>query len=196
MWTRINYLVGLTRPSNYTLGNSGGFMVPPMVQLTLGDFYKNHFVVIKSCNVTIPDDASWETIPEGSSYPNYNWSWGPNRPILWEDGAIVNPRGDKANSQGKVAQFPRTAEINVQMSIMEKDRPTVGKALWGDSPVSIVISKDANVTGVSDGKFVTFEDTSNKEVDVSKNNFSTNIRYDENMKTARPLDAKVNAPPT
>ena len=136
MWNRINYLVGLTRPANYTMGNSGGYMVPPMVQLTLGDFYKNHFVVIKSCNITIPDDASWETIPEGSSYPNYNWSWGPNRSVIWqEDNTLLSPRGDKANSQGRFAQFPRTVEINMQMSVLEKDRPKTGRGIWGDAPI-------------------------------------------------------------
>ncbi len=193
MWQRINYLVGLTKPSNYTERGLGGFVIPPMVQLTLGDFYKGHFVVIKSCNVTIPDDASWETIPENMTSPNDHWSWGSNRAYMWSnDKNLLSTRQDKGSSTGRFAQFPRTADINVQMAIMEKDRPTVGKALWGDSPVSIVII-DAKVTGVSDKKFVTFEDTSNKEVDVSKNNFSTNIRYDENMKTAHPLDVKVAA---
>jgi hypothetical protein len=136
MWQRINYLVGLTRPSNYTMGAAGGFMVPPMVQLTLGDFYKNHFVVIKSCNVTIPDDASWETLPEKSTYPKDNWYWGPDRSITWADtNNIINPRGEKSDSQNRFAQFPRTAEISVQMSILEKDRPKTGRAVWGDAPV-------------------------------------------------------------
>jgi hypothetical protein len=136
MWQRINYLVGLTRPSNYTMGAAGGFMVPPMVQLTLGDFYKNHFVVIKSCNVTIPDDASWETLPEKSTYPKDNWYWGPDRSITWADtNNIINPRGEKSDSQNRFAQFPRTVEISVQMSILEKDRPKTGRAVWGDAPV-------------------------------------------------------------
>jgi len=136
MWQRINYLIGLTRPSNYTLGAAGGFMVPPMVQLTLGDFYKNHFVVIKSCNVTIPDDASWETLPEKSTYPKDNWYWGPDRSITWADtNNLINPRGEKSDSQNRFAQFPRTAEISVQMSILEKDRPKTGRSVWGDAPV-------------------------------------------------------------
>ena len=155
MWTRINYLVGLTRPSNYTLGNSGGFMVPPMVQLTLGDFYKNHFVVIKSCNVTIPDDASWETIPEKSAYPKDNWYWGPDRSITWSDDTnIINPRGDKSDSQNRFAQFPRTAEINVQMSILEKDRPKTGRGIWGDAPIitTEVVQSNPQLFAL-DGKF-------------------------------------------
>ena len=181
MWTRINYLVGLTRPSNYTLGNSGGFMVPPMVQLTLGDFYKNHFVVIKSCNITIPDDASWETIPEGSSYPNYNWSWGPNRSVIWqEDNTLLSPRGDKANSQGRFAQFPRTAEINVQMSILEKDRPKTGRAIWGDSPVKT----NLQYIDLNNQSYVDIL-TDKSSTDLSRNSFSQNVRTDTLVATSQ-----------
>jgi len=170
MWNRINYLAGLTRPANYTMGNSGGYMVPPMVQLTLGDFYKNHFVVIKSCNITIPDDASWETIPEGSSYPNYNWSWGPNRTIIWqEDSTLLSPRGDKANSQGRFAQFPRTVEINVQMSVLEKDRPKTGRGIWGHAPITI--------TDVVQ---------SNPELFAADGNFGVGDTFSEKMRSSLP----------
>jgi len=155
MWTRINYLVGLTRPSNYTLGAVGGFMISPMVQLTLGDFYKNHFIVIKSCNVTIPEEASWETIPESVSKTE-NWYYGPNKSIEWE------------NSKGLYAQFPRTANINMQMSVIEKDRPRTGRAIWGDAPVKIENGNDVYGTIEKDGT-VTLN---------SNNDFSTNVRYD------------------
>jgi hypothetical protein len=136
MWSRINYLLGLTRPANYTLGNAGGYMVPPMVQLTLGDFYKNHFVLIRTCNVTVPDDASWETIPENMTSPNEMWSWGSNRAYEWNSkNNILNPRGEKTSSEGRFAQFPRTVEINLQMNVLEKDRPKTGGAIWGDAPI-------------------------------------------------------------
>jgi len=185
MWQRINYLVGLTKPSNYTERGLGGFMIPPMVQLTLGDFYKNHFVVIKSCNVVIPDDASWETIPENMTSPNDVWSWGSNRAYEWgSDTNLLSTRQDKGTSKGRFAQFPRTADINVNMAIMEKDRPTVGKAMWGDAPVPITRfpkNLDLNDPNYSD-KDITIE-VVGKDTDVSKNNFSKNIRYDENLKT-------------
>jgi hypothetical protein len=173
MWQRINYLIGLTRPSNYTLGSAGGFMVPPMVQLTLGDFYKNHFVVIKNCNVAIPDDASWETIPEGSSYPNYNWSWGPDRSITWSDtNNLINPRGEKSDSQNRFAQFPRTAEISVQMSILEKDRPKTGRAAWGDARVPIVNGTDV---------YGTYDEQNGTVTPTSPDNFSSRVRYDTDL---------------
>jgi hypothetical protein len=181
MWQRINYLVGLTRPSNYTLQQYGGYMVPPMVQLTLGDFYKNHFVIITSCNVTIPDDASWETIPEES---NQEWSYGPNKAIQWfNPDTIIDPRQNKATSKGRIAQFPRTAEISVQMNVLEKDRPKTGRAIWGNAPVqSISIDQAANTTfqnvDVSTLGAVDLEYTNKVQDDPSKNNFSTNVRYD------------------
>lgn len=168
MWQRINYLVGLTRPSNYTEQSYGGYMIPPMVQLTLGDFFKNHFVVIKSCNITIPDDASWEVIPEGYTG---NWSFGAGLggAIRWGYGDSINNSLDgsvkdkiKNGSQGRFAQFPRTAEINMQMSIIEKDRPKTGRAIWGDATVKV--ENDVDVL--------------NKNNQVNENNFSTNVRYD------------------
>jgi hypothetical protein len=170
MWQRINYLVGLTRPSNYTLSSAGGFMVPPMAQLTLGDFYKNHFVVIKSCNINIPEDASWELIPESNTS---GWSFGPGfgGAIKWGYGDSVNNDQNgtvreklKTGSQGRYAQFPRTAEITIQMSVLEKDRPGTGKSIWGDAPVSIV-----------DGNEVL-----DKRENVYENDFSKNVRYDVN----------------
>ena len=181
MWQRINYLVGLTRPANYTLQQYGGYMVPPMVQLTLGDFYKNHFVIIQSCNVTIPDDASWETIPEES---NQEWSYGPNKAIQWfNSDTIIDPRQNKARSKGRIAQFPRTADISIQMNVLEKDRPKTGRAIWGNAPVqSISIDQAANTTfqniDVRTLGAVDLEYTSKVQDDPSKNNFSTNVRYD------------------
>lgn len=173
MWQRINYLVGLTRPANYTLQQFGGYMVPPMVQLTLGDFYKNHFVILTSCNVTIPDDASWETIPEDSSQA---WYYGVGKGIEWfNSDTTINPRGTKARSKGRFAQFPRTADISIQMNVLEKDRPYTGKAIWGDAPVKIFDPSQANETGESSEYY-----TDKIPDDLSKNTFSQNIRFDTN----------------
>lgn len=189
MWQRINYLVGLTRPANYTLQQFGGYMVPPMVQLTLGDFYKNHFVILTSCNVTIPDDASWETIPENASQA---WSYGVNKGIEWiNSDTIINPRGNKARSKGRFAQFPRTADINIQMNVLEKDRPKTGRAIWGDAPVSIKpLLRDSTFQGI-DVKTLGAVDrdyTIKVQGDPSENNFSKNIRYDNDV-----IGTKANA---
>ena len=173
MWQRINYLVGFTMPSNYTMGKFGGFMIPPMVQLTLGDFYKNHFVVITSCNVTIPDDASWETLPENLN--TKDWYWGINKAFEWKD------------SKGKFAQFPRTAEISLNMNVLAKDRPKVGRALWGDSFANnapIVEKFKASLSGETDiSKFISSDElgiTSEENLNITNNDFSTKIRVETN----------------
>jgi len=158
MWQRINYLTSLTKPANYTLSNAGGFMIPPMVQLTLGDFYKNHFVIIKSCNITIPDDVSWETLPE--SYIE-NWNWGPNKAFEWKD------------SKGNFAQFPRSADISINMSVLEKDRPKAGRALWGDAPVSTF-----NLSEIGEGTETVDNYGDKSYTDPTKNTFSQNVRTD------------------
>jgi len=163
MWQRVNYLVGLTRPANYTSTVNGGFIVPPMVQFTLGDFYKNHFVTINSCNITIPEDASWELLNE-SFIKNNDWNFNLGR--IYK------------NMSGKVAQFPREVEININMFIMEKDRPKTGRAIWGNAPVSTItqteIGETATVSAFGTTDVYGDKDYSNP----SKNVFSTNMRYD------------------
>jgi hypothetical protein len=185
MWNRINYLTGLTRPANYTNQAAGGFMISPMVQLTLGDFYKNHNVTINSCNVTIPEDASWETIPEEKNTTD-GWYYGPNGAIKWDLDATmlhsINTNGviaNRGNSKGRVAQFPRTAEIQIEMSVLEKDRPKTGRGIWGDAPVHIAdveIGPPALGTDMYNDK---------DRLDPSKNTFSKNIRYDNDVNTTK-----------
>lgn len=166
MWQRINYLTTLTRPSNYTSTVNGGFMIPPMVQLTLGDFYKGHFVIINSVNIQIPEDAAWELVNE-DYMKNNNWSFNL--------GSIVN-----TTLKGKVSQFPREAEITLAMNIMEKDRPKAGRAVWGNAPVATdtltnqggqesAVSKEFNVVDIYNDK-----DYNN----ANNNTFSKNVRYD------------------
>lgn len=181
MWKRINYLVGLTRPSNYTQ-RTRGFMVPPMVQLTLGDFYKNHNVIVDSCNVTIPDDALWETAPEDS--PDY-WSYGVKQSIMW--GLLDN--GSRENSsRGRIAQFPRHAEINMTLRVLEKDKPVVGRAIWGEAPFGVEkinsgIEISTGVTQNDESEIDQVENiytlVPNKDLNnLSNNTFSQNIRTD------------------
>ncbi len=167
MWQRVNYLVGLTRPSNYTSTINGGFMIPPMVQFTLGDFYKNHCVVLNSCNVSIPEDASWELINE-STVKNQDWSY--NLGNIFTEG--------KTSMKGKVAQFPREAEISITMAIMEKDRPKTGRAIWGNATVATRIlaniGETDKVSPFSIGDLYGDKDYK----DTANNDFSTNMRYD------------------
>lgn len=110
MWQRINYLMGLTKPANY----KNGFIVPPLVMLTIGDIYKNQPIVINSINMTIPDNAIWETVSESKGKFEY-----------------LNGRL-KSNEDVTLAQFPREAEISIDANILEKEKPKVGRNNFGD----------------------------------------------------------------
>jgi hypothetical protein len=118
-WKRLNYFVGLTKPSNYTSGNVySRFIVPPLINFTIGDMYKNQPAVITQIGVSIPDDASWELTPEV-----YKGDW-----------TYLNDRIKYVGSgnQGKFAQVPTSCELTVQMNLLEKEIPHVGGSNYGD----------------------------------------------------------------
>lgn len=57
VWDKVNFITGLAYPA----GVSGdGYLLPPIVELTIGDFYKAQPGYFTSINHTIEDDASWE----------------------------------------------------------------------------------------------------------------------------------------
>ena len=125
MWQKINYLVGLTKPANYTQGDQNNpsniysrFIIPPLVKFTIGDIYKNQPGVIKSIGMNIPDNCVWETLSEKYAQTN-NWSY-------------LNGVIQLTNSKGTYAQFPRECELNLSMDLLEKERPIVGGNNFGD----------------------------------------------------------------
>jgi hypothetical protein len=111
MWQRINYLMGLSKPANY----KNGFIVPPLVMVTIGDIYKDQPVVINSIGMTIPDNATWETISDSTNIFEYL------------NGRLTT------NGDVTLAQFPREAEINIDANILEKEMPKVGVNNFGDA---------------------------------------------------------------
>jgi hypothetical protein len=143
MWKRINYLVGLTRPSRYTgkgentaQSSSGAFLkndkvqakiaerasqfiYPPMVTIRLGDLYYDQPCVISSISVNIPEDTNWESY-RGE---DYEYLFGPNSAITV---AGVNSR-----------QLPLKADISMTMKLMEKSQSmTTATDRWGiESPL-------------------------------------------------------------
>jgi hypothetical protein len=64
VWRKINYVTGLCYPSDYNTG----FMVPPLVKLTVGDVYKDQPGYIRSLTNMLDDDTPWEITP-GSQAP-------------------------------------------------------------------------------------------------------------------------------
>jgi hypothetical protein len=131
MWKRINYLVGLTRPSKYTepaintgdlsentTGNEGRFIYPPMVTLRLGDMYYDQPCVIFSVSINIPDDANWETY-RGE---DYSYSASPTKRITI--------KGEASR------QLPMKVDISVSMKLLEKQKSLVTNEHFGfNSPL-------------------------------------------------------------
>lgn len=124
MWQKINYLVSLAKPANYTQGGQTSsniyskFIIPPLVKFTVGDIYKNQPGVIKSISVNIPDNCVWETLSEEYAEKN-DWSY-------------LNGVIELKDSKGIYAQFPRECELNLTMDLLEKERPVVGGNNFGD----------------------------------------------------------------
>lgn len=57
IWHKLEHLTGLCFPGSF----SRGFMVPPLVKITLGNIFYNQPCYIKSISNSIEDDVSWET---------------------------------------------------------------------------------------------------------------------------------------
>lgn len=124
-WQRINYMMTSYKPANYTRKNSptGGdlvydrFMVPPMFMLTMGDLYRDQPILIQSMTMTIPDDASWETLNKENN--GYQWSYMAN--------TIKAP-------DALFGQVPREVELGITAILLEKERAVVGGANFGHAP--------------------------------------------------------------
>jgi len=92
-------------------------MIPPMIYLNIGDMYRDQPVVLTTVGISIPDDASWETLNEDNSS---EWSYLANY--------------IKSNNNAVYGQLPRTIDINVSMNLLEKEQPIVGGANFGHAP--------------------------------------------------------------
>ena len=116
MWQKINYLIGLGKPSNYTDSNGvqpanvGGFIVPPFVKIRIGDMYKNQPAIITNIGLSVPEDASWETL----------------------SGVPYTYLGGTITSDSKTAQFPTRVEISVNLSLLEKERTNTNMLNFDD----------------------------------------------------------------
>lgn len=111
MWSRVNYLVGLTRPAKYTSGGAlGQFMYPPMVTLRIGDMYKDQPGIIRTITLTIPEDATWETYR------------GTGEKYDYLKGAMNGVPSINYTSDVLSLQLPTKIDVSIQMSLMEKDR--------------------------------------------------------------------------
>lgn len=139
MWNRINYLVGLTKPSKYTgttnetlaeanrlLTSVGAapipasnkeskFIYPPMITLRLGDIFYDQPCVISSVGINVPDDTNWESLRSDEYY----YDSSPTNRIKI-DGA-------------KSRQLPMKVDVSVQLKLMEKRQALGSDGHYGNS---------------------------------------------------------------
>jgi len=130
MWNRINYLVGLTKPSKYTgkaevtneaansvaTGKESKFIYPPMVTLRLGDLFNDQPCVISSVSISIPDDTNWETLRTNE----YSYDSSPSKNI-------------KYDSNVKSRQLPMKVDVSVQLKMLEKRQALGSDGHYGKS---------------------------------------------------------------
>jgi hypothetical protein len=129
MWNRINYLVGLTKPSKYTgkaeatneaasveaTGKESKFIYPPMVTLRLGDLFYDQPCVISSVGINIPDDTNWESLRS----EDYYYDSSPTNRIKID--------GTKSR------QLPMKVDVQVQLKMLEKRQALGSDGHYGNS---------------------------------------------------------------
>ena len=181
MWQRISYLVGLTKPANYTQGGQSNsnvysrFIIPPLVKFTIGDIYKNQPGVIRSIGLNIPENCVWETVSEETS-AKFDWSYLNGR-IQWQD------------SIGKVAQFPRECELVLSMDLLEKERPVVGGTNFGDYYVETRKGSSVQMSGMTNQNEILEEKGT---VDSFSKNLYMNFPGGITLSTQRDIDKARN----
>jgi hypothetical protein len=66
IWDKVNFITGLAFPSKVS---GDGFLLPPIVELTIGDMYVNQPGYFSGISHTIEDGTSWE-IAGGAQVPH------------------------------------------------------------------------------------------------------------------------------
>lgn len=57
IWKKADYLTGLSQPAGY---KNDLYIIPPMVSLTIGKIFDDQPIILKSINVSISDESSWD----------------------------------------------------------------------------------------------------------------------------------------
>ena len=137
LWDKLNYLVGLCYPSWYN--NSPGMsMVPPMIELTIGDMFKNTPGFLSTLTLTVEDGSTWE-IDKGLQLPKHitcgcSFTYiGKHLPSTvgkhFELNWLSNPKGDglgtfmKYSDGSSVAEQPGPNRGPYEPTIFPSNRP-------------------------------------------------------------------------
>tara|TARA_B100001093_G_scaffold227326_1_gene217839 strand:- start:7794 stop:13142 length:5349 start_codon:yes stop_codon:yes gene_type:complete len=125
MWQRINYLVGLTKPSGYTSDDTllaspknANYIIPPFLKLNLGDMYVDQPVVMTSVALTIPPEAAWElTSDKENMAQDYEYL----------NGTVTT----NADENIMVGQYPNMAQLSISFNFLEKRLPKTTNRHFG-----------------------------------------------------------------
>lgn len=88
-----------------------------MIEFRIGDLYVDQPGVLNSVTVTIPDDATWETLRA----EEYFYYYGNSEEKIIKKGA-------------KSRQLPAIIDINVSIKVLEREQSQTGKYNFG--PIS------------------------------------------------------------
>lgn len=116
IWKKINYMTGLCYPAQY----SQGFMVPPLVKLTVGDFYRDQPGYMRALSHTIEDDTSWETT-DGQQAPmgiSMNITFAVLEKKLMKSASTFYPFGIPRDPTQPTAITAHTPDTSINTSVL------------------------------------------------------------------------------
>ena len=128
MWQRVNYLKGMVKPATWTegpKGQQGDFIVPPFVKFRVGDLFKNQPAIIRSVEVSIPEEAAWEI-----TRVNTNEAYQYLGNVLEQIDAILG-------------QLPTMIEISVNLTILQREKPRVNMNHYTNVKGEVIVRKDS-----------------------------------------------------
>jgi len=100
------------RTNEQTTGLESGFIYPPMIEFRIGDLYVDQPAILRSVNISIPDDAQWETLRDDT----YQYVYGKDKTLSFT-----------AYSR----QLPTVVDLSVQLSIIEREKSLTGNNIFG-----------------------------------------------------------------
>ena len=127
MWYRLNYLVGMTKPADYTdrynqgrddksAINANTFVIPPFIKFNLGQMYKEQPCVITSVALNIPQEASWELLRDKATRTGNEYTYL-NEAIRVDDVLVGN--------------YPSMVTVSLSMTFLEKRKPKTKNRHFG-----------------------------------------------------------------
>ena len=140
------------------------YVVPPFVELTLGNLYKNRVCFIESLSYNIDDNTPWEVGPTAASGMKDDAKFK----INGEDTSIDNYK------------LPKVIDVSITLKLVESKGNTAGNYLYG-------FDKLPRIPGAKGGKY-SLEQTSKNETITDNANNAESIDDTQPTETQLPND--------